>query len=395
MPKVDHNQLERISPTATLEEYSEARSKGWLHVSDRGFEVLSFEPGWEIIDHKLTDIGGGFGTVLDQVGIVDGPYRDEWNKQVVCHDRDEVRDRMRAAFARLLRAPQVARLQGTVRELINAILDDIVDPSDVDFMVEFANRLPTLLFCKLVSAPLSLEADVLRITSQINPPILNFDRAGVPASEAAYFEGLAFMREHLAVRRKDLNDDFASELIRCELDGLLKPDEVETTAMSLLMASMDNTMHQLGLTFGTLLEDRSRWLQVTEKPSLSTKAAEETFRMCPRFNAIGRHAPTDIEVADVTIPANSWMQVATRSCGRDQQKFENPDQFRLDRQPARALQFGSVQYSCLGATLARLEISESVRILAERFPNIRMLGDWRYEIGPMTSECVDLRVALV
>jgi len=393
-PRTPPEELPKINPVATHQEYAEARRKSWVAVSERGYEVLAFDQGLAVETSKAVDVGGGFGVVLDQVGITKGRYRDEWEKQLICHD-DEQRERMRKPFERLLRPQQVAKLQGTVRELINGILDDIEDVSDVDFMQQFADRLPTQLFCRLISAPLEMEPDIYRITSQINPPILTFDVGGIKASEDAYFEGLELMRGFIAARRGDLNDDFTSELIRCEQEGMIRPDEVETVAMSLLMASMDNTMHQLGLTFGTLLEDRSRWEAVLAKPIAAPKAAEETFRMCPRFTTIQRHTPTEVPIDNFTFPADKWLMVSTRACGRDEAKFEKPDEFRLDRPAARALQFGANQYSCLGATMARLEISESIKIIAERFPGIRMIGGWNYEVGPLVSECKKLRVALV
>jgi len=386
--------LPRIDPAADHAQLADARKQSGLATSDRGFEVLTYDNGWAVQSSKEMDIGGGFGVILDQVGITEGPIRDEWNKQVICHDDDQ-RERLRKPFERLLRPQQVAKLQGTVRNLINGILDDIEDPTNVDFMKQFADRLPTQLFCILISAPLEMEADIFRITSQINPPILTFDVPGIKASEAAYWEGLEIMRKYIEARRGNLGDDFTSELIRCEQEGLLAADEVETAAMSLLMASMDNTMHQIGLTLGTLLEDRSRWEQLLARPMAAPKAAEETFRMCPRFNAITRHASKEVEFEDFTFPADSWVQVHTRSCGRDETKFDDPNEFRLDRAPSRALQFGAAQYSCLGATLARLEISETLKIISERFPNIKMIGDWEYEAGPLVSECKKLQVSLV
>jgi len=386
--------LPEVCPVAGHAELAWARQKSWVGVSERGYEVLGYDSGWEVENSKETDKGGGFGIILDEVGLTDGPYRDEWNKQLVCHDGKE-RERMRKPVERLLRPGRIAKLQETVRTLINGILDDIDDPSNVEFMSQFAERLPTQLFCSLISAPLELEGDIFRITSKINPPILTFDVAGVKASEAAYWEGLEIMRKYISARRDNLTDDFTSEIIRCEQEGLLRADEVEGLAMMLLIASMDNTMHQIGLTFGTMLEDRTRWEQVLAKPTLATKAAEETFRMCPRFNAIGRHAPQDLPIHSFTFPAGSWIQVQTRACGRDEAKFENPDDFRLDRPAARSLQFGSVNYSCLGATLARLEVVESIRIVSERFPNIRLSDKWEYEVGPLVTECKKLPVSLI
>ncbi|HEX7955230.1 MAG TPA: cytochrome P450 [Burkholderiales bacterium] len=396
LPTAEHSRetLPHIPMIASDAEYAAVRAESWVATSDRGFEVLTHDNGWAIMSDKQFDIGGGFGVVLDQVGLTAGPYREEWNKQIVCNEGAK-RDHMRIPYSKLLRPQQVAKLQSLVRELINSILDDIADPTDVDFMEQIGKRLPTQLYCDLISAPREMAPEILRITESINPPLLTLDRSRVKESEDAYWEGIAFLREHIEARRNDLGDDFTSELIRLEQDGLIAPDETMTFAMSLLIASMDNTMHQLGLSFGTLLEDRSRWEQVMAKPTAATQAAEETFRMCPRFNVIARHASKPIRIDDFTFPENNWIWISTRSGGRDESKFECPDEFRLGRPPTRALQFGASHYSCLGATLARLEISETIRIIADRFPNIHMLGGWKADIGPLVTECETLRVSLV
>lgn len=386
--------LGRISPAASDQEYALARRRNWLAVSDRGYEVLTYEQAWAIMSSKDFDIGGGFGNILDQLGLTDGPYRAEWDKIIVCTEGDH-RAHMRKPYMHLLKPQQVAKLQGLVRELIHGILDDIDDPTNVDFMAQIGDRLPTQLYCELISAPRELAPEIWRITNSINPPLITFNRDRLKESEEAYWEGMAFLHEHIEARRGSLGDDFTSELIRCEEQGLIAPDETMSVAMSLLIASMDNTMHQLGLSFGTLLEDRSRWEQVVAKPVLATQAAEETFRLCPRFNVIMRHAPHDIKVDGFTFPAGSWIAISTRSAGRDEGKFEAPDEFRLGRPAAKSLQFGGSSFSCLGATLARLEISETIKIVADRFPGIRMKGEWKRAIGPMVTECDALRVSLV
>ena len=390
----ESSEIPFVSVLASNEDYAAARKLSWIAKSDRGYEVLTHDNGWAIMSGKQFDIGGGMGLLLDQVGITEGRYRDEWNKQIVCHE-GEKRAHMRTPYMHLLKPTIVAKLQELVRDLINSILDDIKDPTDVDFLKEFAFRVPTLLFCELVSAPREMEGDVLRITSAINPPILALDPVGVPESEAAYFEGLDFMRKHIDARRDNLGDDFTSELIRCEQGGMVTPEETVAIAMSLLIASMDNTMHQIGLTFGTLLEDRFRWEKVLAKPSAAPQAAEETFRLLPRFGVITRHASEELTVDGFTFPAGSWIAISTRSAGRDELRFDAPDEFRLDRPASKALQFGGNHYSCLGATLARLEISQAIKIIAERFPNIHMIGDWKHHVGPMTSEAEELRVSLI
>ena len=262
-------------------------------------------------------------------------------------------------------------------------------------MAEIAWRLPTQLYCDLISAPREMAPWIGRVTESINPPLLMMDKDRIGESEAAYWEGLAFIEKHIDDKRGNLGDDFTSELIRCELEGLISHDQVKTLAMSLLIASMDNTLHQLGLTFGTLLEDRSRWEQVLARPTAAPQAAEESYRLCPRFGVIARHASTDIAINGFTFPADSWIWISTRSGGRDESKFDDADNFRMGRPASRALMFGSNHYSCLGATLARLEVSETIRIIADRFPNIRIKGDWRKVESPLVTEVEHLRVSLI
>lgn len=394
MTSIAAETLPKISITASDDEYAEARQQSWVATSDRGYEVLTHDAAWKVVSGKEFGIGGGFVNVLDMLGLTEGPYREEWNRMIVCTEHD-VRDHMRKPYMQLLKPQQVAKLQGLVRELINGILDDIEDPTDVDFMEQIGNRLPTQLYCELISAPREMAPEIYRITNSINPPLITFNKDRLKESEDAYWEGLEFLRKHIEARRDNLGDDFTSELIRCEQAGMMKPEETMSVAMSLLIASMDNTMHQLGLTFGTLLEDRTRWEQVLARPSAAPQAAEETFRLCPRFNVITRHAPVDITMDGFTFPAGSWIAVTTRSAGRDESKFENADQFVLGRPASKALQFGGSAFSCLGATLARLEIGEMLKIMAERFPNIRMIGSWKKNVGPMVTEVEHLRVSLV
>jgi cytochrome P450 len=356
---------------------------------------LRHEEGWQLATSDKTDINGGLTSFLDALGVVDTPYREEWDQQIVCHDNDEVRTKYREVFSHLLRPARVAKLRGAVRDMINEILDDITDPSDVDLTTQFAWRIPSLLFCHLISAPKSSEEFIFGLTSKINPPIFNLEKENMPASEAAYFEGLAFMREHLQARRGNLGDDFTSELLQFELDGKLTSREVDTVAMSMLMASMDNTMHQIALTFGILLEDRSRWEQILTQPSLATKAAEESFRLLPRFNVLVRRNLEPMTIGGIAIPERSSLQVSTRACGRDEALFDNPDEFSLDRKPTKQMMFGASNFSCLGAGLARLEVSEAIKLVAERFPDIRLAEDWEYEVRQFNTECKKLRVSLV
>jgi cytochrome P450 len=236
--------------------------------------------------------------------------------------------------------------------------------------------------------------EVAHISDTILSPILTCDRSRLQASVDAVWAGHTFIEKHIEARRNDLGDDFTSALIRLEMEGVIAPEDLVLQAMGILQASIDNTVHQLGLTFGTLLERRERWEQLLARPAMIPVAVEETFRLRPRFGTIFRYAREAIAYEDIVIPADSWVYVSVRSAGRDEEKFTDPDTFRLDRPASRALMFGNGPYNCLGQTLARLEIGEVTKAVMTRFPNIRLLGEWSSFDTNAVSETAKLRVSL-
>lgn len=384
-----------LPPDCTsFEQYADARRQNWVAQSSRGLEVLRHRQGWAVLEHPKLEKGPAFRRRLDEIGITCGAIREFWERMVICNEGD-VRTRLRVPLGQLFRPVQMAKLQSHVRSMIDETLDAIEDPTDVDFMSAFAWKLPPLVYCHLVSAPKELAPWVMHTSDTILSPILTADRSRKEASIQASWEAKAFIERHIEQRRGNLGDDFTSIMIRQQMEGLLSQEELIIQAMSILQASMDNTVHQLGLTFGVLLEEPSRWQRIVAEPALIPAAIEETLRLRPRFGTIFRYARQAVEFEDIVIPRDSWVFVAVRSANRDAEKFEAADEFRFGRPAGRAMMFGSGPYNCLGQTLARLEITETIRAFIRRFPNMRMLGDWQRHDTNAVTETAHLRVSLV
>ena len=386
MPRIAAN-------TAAAEDYAEARRENWVAQSSRGLEVLRYRQGWAVLRHPQLEKGPAFRRRLDDIGLTSGPGREAWEEMLICNE-GEVRDRLRKPLMELFSPAQMAKLQHHVRAIIDEVLDEIDDPADVDLMEQIAWLIPSRVYCHLISAPKSLAPRMALLSDTILSPILTCDKARLQDSIDAVGAAWSFIEEHIEARRRDLGDDFTSLMIRQQMEGLLTQRELILQAMSIQQASIDNTVHQIGLTMGTLLEDPGRWRRLVDDPALVGKALEETFRMRPRFGTIFRYARQPVELEDIVVPADSWVFVSTRSAGRDAEEFEDPDSFRLDRPATRPLMFGAGPYNCLGQTLARLEITELLKALLSRFPAIRLQGEWRVRDTNAVSEVSHLHVAL-
>jgi cytochrome P450 len=380
--------------TASMAELARARELSWVVRSRRGYEVLRYRPALAVLDHPQFEKGASFRRRLDDLGITTGPCRDLWDRMLVCNEA-QVRERLRVPLARLFGPAQMKRLQRQLRAVVDRVLDEIENLADVDFMQEIAWKIPARVYCFLVSAPEAFASEAARLSDSIVGPILTCDHSRRQECIDALHESYSLLEQHIDARRQTLGDDFTSVMIRQQLDGLLSREELVLQAMSILQASIENTVHQLGLTFATLLEQPARWRELAANPELIPAAIEETIRLNPRFGTVFRLASTDAQLEDQTIPAGAWVFVSVRAANRDAGMFERAEEYVLGRPRSRALMFGGGPYNCLGQSLARLEITETLRAVMARFPDIHIRGKWQTRVTNAVTEVAALRVAMV
>lgn len=386
------DQLPEVSGSlADDHELHAIRQESWAARSERGIEVLTYEQGMEVLDHPDFLKGPSFQYRLDKLGISGEARR--YMDMGVTNTEGELRRKMRAQLGALFRPTQIAKLRTAVRDIAHRTLDEAGDPSEWDLMDMFW-RIPAMTYCELVSVPYSEANTLIRIADSVLGTLLTENRDRREEAEAAILESVGIVREHLNARRGNLGDDFTSVMIRQQEDGLMTEEQLVAQSFSLLQASVDNTAHQMGNTFGALLSQRDRWDDFVKDPSLRGRIIEETIRLHPRFGTIFRLAARDTVIDDLEVPAGTWAFVSVRAAQRDPGVFEHPDDYRLDRQPRRPVMFGAGPYNCLGQNLARMEIEEALSAVAERYPKVQLTGGWkRYQanaVSETTSLVVDL-----
>ncbi|MBX3572884.1 MAG: cytochrome P450 [Mesorhizobium sp.] len=363
--------------------------------SARGLEVLRYRPALETIEHKDLQKGASFQRRLDEIGITDGEERAVWERMLVTAE-GERRRHLRLPLTALLRGPHIARLRQDIRQIVDDAIDEIEDLSDANLMAELAWKVPSRVYCHLVSAPFEQAEHAAHLSDSTLAPILTSNRARRQESIDAFVATYDFVAGHLAERRrKGLGDDFTSIMIRQQMEGRQSEEEMIFEGIALLQASIDNTVHQIGLVLGTLLEVPDRWRALHDDLSLVPAGVEEAMRINPRFGTVFRYAPAATLLGDHPVPADSWVFVSVRSANLDPAQFDDPTAFRLDRGTKRALQFGGGPYSCLGQVMARTEAHEVVSALCQRFPQARIDGTWSRAVSNAVTETSRLRASLV
>ncbi|HVH97309.1 MAG TPA: cytochrome P450, partial [Enhygromyxa sp.] len=112
-------------------------------------------------------------------------------------------------------------------------------------------------------------------------------------------------------------------------------------------------------------------------PSLVPSFVDEMLRFDGPTHMLMRLTTRDVEVHGVTIPAYSPVGLMIGAANRDPSHFEDPDTFKLDRNPRGALAFGHGPHVCIGAALAKIEGKVFLRELTRRFSRIELSSETR------------------
>ena len=165
-----------------------------------------------------------------------------------------------------------------------------------------------------------------------------------------------------------------SKLVTGRVDGEgLTDDEGVSFLRLLIPAGAETTFKLLGNLFVALLSDReARWERVRADRSLIPWAIEETLRWESSVLMVSRQAMRDVEIRGVAIPAGTNISVLTASGNRDEDHYENPDVYDLDRRADDHLAFAFGRHHCLGYHLARMEVRLALDAMLDRLPKLRL-----------------------
>jgi unspecific monooxygenase len=185
---------------------------------------------------------------------------------------------------------------------------------------------------------------------------------------------VAFLRQYVDARRNDPRDDLITELIAAEEGGeKLTTDELITTCILLLNAGHEATVHTIGNGVKTLLQTGHGITVDTAETTV-----EEILRYDPALHMFTRHAYEDIEVMGHTFHRGDQVGLLLAAANRDPGQWENPAMFQPQRQVKPHASFGAGLHFCVGAPLARLELTTALPILFERLPGLKLVGQPQY-----------------
>lgn len=228
---------------------------------------------------------------------------------------------------------------------------------EIELMGEFAREFAVRIQCAFLGWPDDLREPLRQWVRKNHEATLAGDRAAM-AAVAAEFD--AHVRALLDARRAagpQAPDDLTASLMRERIaDRFLNDEEIVSTLRNWTVGELGTIASSIGILAHHLAQRPQLQQRLREQPALLPVAIDEILRIHAPLVANRRIATRAVEIGGRRIEAGERITVIWASANRDEAVFGDPDEFRLDRDPADNLLYGAGIHVCPGAPLARMEL---------------------------------------
>ncbi len=266
-----------------------------------------------------------------------------------------------------------------VERITRRVLDEAGAKGEIDFVADVSAPITIAVIALMLGVPEEDWHLLFRWTNEIiasEDPEFQRGRTSVETSDAARGELFLYFKELSDKRRNDPKDDILSAVVQGQIDGApLNDIELLSYYFLLVVAGNETTRNAMTGGIQCFLDNPDEWRKLSTKPELVEGAIEETVRWTTSVIQFARTATRDVTLRGKSIREGESVCLFYGSANRDEEIFDEPFSFRIDRNPNDHIGFGRGEHVCLGAHLARLEVRSMYRQLGERLVSMERTGD--------------------
>jgi cytochrome P450 family 144 len=255
-----------------------------------------------------------------------------------------------------------------IADTFDRLWPDNLRNGDTEGMEALGNRLPMMVFARLIGVPAEDVDQLVRwacASTQLLDGLVGEEQ--LTAFGCAALELGTYIGDHMRRATADPKDNWIGALaIACRAGEF---DQLTARLMMIILfrAGGESTGSLLGNSMGVLATRPELEQQLRENPNLLGPFIEETLRYEPPFHGHYRHVVADTTLGGTDLPAGSRLLLLWGAANRDPAHFDAPHEFRLDRPGSKGLiTFGKGAHFCVGAALARLEAQIALRAVLDR-----------------------------
>lgn len=270
---------------------------------------------------------------------------------------------------------QLANLEAEIAAHARDLIDRVIDAGSCDFATQVGGQMPLFVICTILGVPAEDREALYALTGRMFSSELTDRAAAFRDAMAAAAELRAYGAELGRRKRAAPAGDLASDLLEAEIEGRrLTEGEFQALFMLLFNAGADTTRCLLCFGLNLLLDRPAELDSLRRDPSLLPRAIEEMLRYEPSVIQFRRTVACDTELAGSQLREGDKVMVYFPSANRDEDVFDDPDRFDIDRTKNPHLAFGHGAHFCLGAPLARLESKHVFREVLTRLTELERAG---------------------
>jgi cytochrome P450 family 142 subfamily A polypeptide 1 len=261
-----------------------------------------------------------------------------------------------------------------VRAVCDQLIDAVAEKGECDFVWDLAAPLPLIMIGDDLGVAPEDRGQLLAWSDAMLTALTGTEESMGPAAEA--FVGYsAYASEVIADRREHPRDDLMSVLCHAEVDGdRLGHDDIVHESLLILIGGDETTRHVISGGMYQLLADPRQWASLQADPTKLSTGIEEMLRWVSPIKNMNRTATRDVVLGGQQIHEGDDVLLLYPSANRDEDVFDDPFRFDVERTPNDHVAFGFGSHFCLGNSLARLELTVMFEQLLARLPDLELVS---------------------
>ena len=264
------------------------------------------------------------------------------------------------------------------RDIVEQLIQDGLE-GECDFVDRISAQIPIAVIAWMLGLPKSdwqlLFDWTNRIIGSQDPAFQMEGKTPAEAAREAITEVFMYFTQLAEEKKKNPADDLVTLFTQMEVDGeKLPPMDIMTWCLIIVIAGNETTRNATSGGMLAFIQNQEEMRRLQADPNLLKSACEEVVRWTAPIIHFARTATEDFPLRDKVIKEGQAVALFYPSANRDEEVFEDPFQFRIDRKPNRHLGFGVGEHFCLGAHLARLELEVAYKYLIPRIDEVELAG---------------------
>lgn len=289
--------------------------------------------------------------------------------------------RLRTLVNRAFVSRHVEQLRPRIVRLANEIIDSFEGDGETELIKSFAAPIPAIVIAEMLGLPADMAPQLLNWSNRmVAMYMFGVDEATEHDANQASLDFMAYLATEIADRRKSPRDDLLTHMVTAEQNGeKLSDDEVTSTAILLLNAGHEATVHTTGNGVKSILESGLDPKALFATPEQAQATVEECLRFDAPLHMFTRYALSDVTLENgMAFKKGQVIGLMLGAANRDPARFANPNSFDPFRRDGANVSFGAGIHFCIGAPLARIELEVAFTELFRRLPGLRLAGAPQY-----------------